>query len=342
MARVARVSYPGAIYHVTVRRGGEIGKAYLFRDDLDRERWVERLAERVEQFEVRLYAYVLMRTHLHMVLETPRGNVSAFVQSLNTAYAVYYNLRHQRRGHVTQGRFTAKLVEGDAYLLSLSRYVHLNPVHTEAMRRKDLEERLAFLRSYPWSSYRSYAGRSRRLPFLDYGPVLGACGSRGREQERAYRDYVEGSLGEEDGELLDAMKASALCIGSEDFRDWIKDRYLDAVGRRNPVEDVSLRRVLKPIPSETILRTAAGVMGVEESALRERRRDSHLRAVASWLLCRHGGLTQRQAASVLGMSSGEAVGAQIRKVKALRQTDRRVRRQLAEADRRLAGASRRE
>ena len=120
MARLARVSYAGAIYHVTVRRSGDIGKAYLFDDDQDRERWVERLAERMEPFDVRLYAFSLMRTHLHMVLETPRANVSAFVQSLNTAYAAYDNRRHHRRGHLSAGRFSAKLVEGDAYLLSLT------------------------------------------------------------------------------------------------------------------------------------------------------------------------------------------------------------------------------
>ena len=77
---------------------------------------------RVEQFNIRLYLFVCMTNHFHLVIETPEANCSKFMQSLTTAYTVYYNLRHSRHGHVFDGRYKAKLVEGDDYLLALSRY----------------------------------------------------------------------------------------------------------------------------------------------------------------------------------------------------------------------------
>ncbi|MFU8780278.1 MAG: transposase, partial [Kiritimatiellia bacterium] len=98
MARQLRVEYPGAIYHVTCRMVGswKTDKTPLFKDDADYERFMERLSERVEQFNIRLYLFVCMTNHFHLVFETPDANCSKFMQSLSTAYTVYYNLRHDR------------------------------------------------------------------------------------------------------------------------------------------------------------------------------------------------------------------------------------------------------
>ena len=125
MARPLRVEYEGAVYHVAVR--GNARQA-IFRDDADREHFLGVLAESVGSFEVRLYLYCLMSNHVHLVLETPRANLGRFMHRWQTAYTVYFNRRHRRVGHLVQGRYGAWLVERDAYLLRLSRYVHLNPV----------------------------------------------------------------------------------------------------------------------------------------------------------------------------------------------------------------------
>ncbi len=149
MARHLRVEFPGAIYHVTCRRVGDAPSPFggtswvpekcLFRDEADRERFVERLGERVEQFHIRLFAFVCMTNHFHLVFETPEANCSKFMQSLSTAYTVYYNLRHGRHGHLLDGRFKAKLVEGDSYLLALSRY------EARARRVRAARTRTAFM-----------------------------------------------------------------------------------------------------------------------------------------------------------------------------------------------------
>jgi REP element-mobilizing transposase RayT len=181
MARSQRIEYEGAIYHVAAR-GNE--RRDIFREDADRERFLRVLQESVTGFEVRLYLYCLMTNHIHLVLETPRANLSRFMHRLETAYTIYFNRRHRRSGHLMQGRYTARLVERDAYLLRLSRYVHLNPVFTAAMQRRTRGERVAALRGYPWSSYPNYIGGGRPPDWLECGPILATIESNKAKQLR--------------------------------------------------------------------------------------------------------------------------------------------------------------
>ncbi len=169
MARPLRIEYPGAVYHVTMRGNN---RRCLFRWDQDRERFLLSLSESLERFDVRLYLFSLMTNHIHLVLETPRGNLSRFMHRLQTAYTVYFNRRHRESGHLMQGRFGASVVDEDGYILKLSRYVHLNPVFIKAYKSKPVHERVQMLRNYRWSSYRSYIGRSKRLDFVEYSPIL--------------------------------------------------------------------------------------------------------------------------------------------------------------------------
>ena len=209
MARQLRVGFPGAIYHVTCRMLGDapsrgyggtgwLPEKCLFRDHADRERFMERLSERVAQYHIRLFLFVCMTNHFHLVFETPEANCSKFMQSLSTAYTVYYNLRHGRHGHLLDGRYKAKLVEGDDYLLALSRYVHLNPVCVGSMKNKPIEERIKALRAHPWSSYPSYIGLRKAFDFVEYGPLLAEMSGKRREWPKRYREFVESGLAESD------------------------------------------------------------------------------------------------------------------------------------------------
>ena len=159
MARQLRVEYPGAIYHVTVRSNGKEG---LFKTDGDRRYLLTRMGEAVERYQVRVYLFCLMSNHFHLVVETPRGNLSVFMHGILTGYGVYFNWVHGQHGHVTQGRYGARLVSGDAYLLKLSRYVHLNPVKVAALVDSPRSEKLAYLRAYRWNSYPAYIGNCGR------------------------------------------------------------------------------------------------------------------------------------------------------------------------------------
>ena len=154
MARPPRIEFPDAVYHVTSRGNG---RDVIFWSDADRERFLAQLADSLNMAAVVLYAYVLMDNHIHLLVRTPRANLSRFMQRLLTSYALYARYKHRRPGHQLQGRFKAKLVEDRVYLLAVTRYIHLNPIKIAACRKLPRGERLRRLNAYRWSSYGGYA-----------------------------------------------------------------------------------------------------------------------------------------------------------------------------------------
>jgi len=113
MARPLRLQFPGGIYHVTAR-GND--RQPIFADDADRSRFLIVLASVVERYRVRCHAYCLMGNHYHLLLETPDANLSATMRQLNGVYTQGFNRRHERCGHLLQGRFGAHVVDGQSYL----------------------------------------------------------------------------------------------------------------------------------------------------------------------------------------------------------------------------------
>jgi putative transposase len=338
MARKLRVEYKGATYHLTVRSNG--GRE-LFDDDTDRRYLLDRMAEAVETYQVRIYLFCLMSNHVHLVVETPRANLGRFMQSVLTGYGVYYNRRHGTHGHVTQGRYGARLVEGNAYLLKLSRYVHLNPVKIARMKSRPVQERLAALEKYEWSSFPAYAGLAPRNGFVDYEPVLALLEGPKKGREGRYRQFVGTGAATDDEEFQAAMWRSAHCIGSDDFREEVEDRYRALVGGRVASEDISFRRVKGGVPAETILQAVGAVAGVDVKELTTRQRDSRWRAVAARMLCRYGGLTQRAVAPLLGVRTGVAVSCQLRNLARLLKSDKALEQRLLRIERQLDKEQRR-
>lgn len=329
MARLLRVQYEGAIYHVTIR-GNE--RRDIFADDADRERFLDRLAEKTTDHGIRLYLFVLMSNHVHLVLETPEGNLSRFMHSVQTAHSVYYNLRHNRSGHFWQGRYGAKLVAGDDYLLKLSRYVHLNPVFVGRLKGLGVRERIEYLRRYRWSTYPSYIGKAERLTFVEYGPMLSLMRVKKSREGKEYRKFVEAGLAGTDEEWKQAMKESRLGVGGEDFRRWVWDQHTDLWKGRRKKEDVLLRREPQRVGSEEVLKVVAEEFGVAKGRIRERQRGSWIRPVAARMLCRHAGMTQREVAETLNLNTGAAVSAQMRRLDTEIAGNQSLRRQLDRID----------
>ncbi|MCX7915276.1 MAG: transposase [Verrucomicrobiae bacterium] len=135
VARAIRVQFAGVVYHV-MARGNERRK--IFRDDRDRQRFVETLAEAVERFGLRLQAWCLMPNHYHLVVGAPRGNLSRGIGWLQATYTARFNARLRGAGHLFQGRFKAQSVGADEYGRWLVEYVHLNPVRPRRKGENDL------------------------------------------------------------------------------------------------------------------------------------------------------------------------------------------------------------
>jgi len=332
MARPLRIEYEGAVYHVTIR-GNQ--RADIFRSDQDRERFLFKLSESLQRFDVRLYLYCLMTNHVHMVLETPRGNLSRFMHRLQTAYTVYFNRRHQLSGHLMQGRFGAVLVDKDEYMLELSRYVHLNPVYLREHRDKTCRERIDILRRYVWSSYRSYIGKVKPLAFVDHAPILEMMGRIKAKRASVYRRFVESGIQDMDAAFVDKKRQSHLCLGSDDFHDHVEEIYKELVDGCGRKEDVSFQRVTRTYPMNVVLDCVCRVLKIERSMLMIRRRDSLIRPVAAKALCDHAGMTQRKVAEVFNLSTGGTVSKQLAKLSEIIKTDKTLSKTLADIDRRI-------
>jgi REP element-mobilizing transposase RayT len=286
-------------------------RALLFRDDTDRLRFLDQLEERVEQHGVRLYLFSLMANHFHLAFETPQANCSTIMQSLLTAYTVYFNLRHRRHGHLFDGRYKAKLVEGDEYLLSLSRYIHLNPVRVRAVEKLPLADRVQFLRSYRWSSYPGYIGRRKKLEFVCSGPVLGQMSGPVKGQMARYRRFVEMGMVENDEDFELILKASPRSLGGDGFRAWVDELHEQRLQERGSPEDVSFRHTTEPLDPAVVFGVLCDVLQVDQEEFHRRKRSSPLRAVAAKYLIQYAGLNQRDVAQRLDAGSGAAISKQL-------------------------------
>jgi REP element-mobilizing transposase RayT len=332
MARLLRLEYPGAIYHVTIRGNN---RRELFADDEDRKRFLARLGEYREEYGVRVYAFCLMNNHVHLAVETPNANLGRFLHRLQTAYTVYYNLRHGQSGHLTQGRYKAKAVEGDEYLLKLARYVHLNPVFVGEVGRQPMKDRRKVLRAYRWSSYRRYMGR-HEWGFVDEAPLLAMMPGRNVGRRRvAFRAYVECGMAETDGDFLELKEQSRLAIGGADFCAKIQDLYAGAAEISGHREDVAFRRLGRRMKTEEVVEAVCRAMGAERTQVDRRARGGWLRAIVARMLGRHGGLTQREIAPILGVGTGKAVSVQTSRLNAAMGRDRGLARQVAAIERDL-------
>src|SRR3989338_752543 len=162
MARPLRIEFPGAFYHVTSR--GDRQEA-IYEDNEDRRSYLGILGDVVERFNWLCYTYCLMENHYHLVIETLEGNLSKGMRHLNGVYTQVSNRRHNRVGHLFQGRYKAILIDKDSYWLEVSRYVVLNPVRAGMVKEPG---------GWPWSSYNATVGSEECSPVVGGGALAGA------------------------------------------------------------------------------------------------------------------------------------------------------------------------
>jgi REP element-mobilizing transposase RayT len=159
MPRKSRIDAPGALHHI-IARG--IERKAVFQDDRDRDDFLERLGTNLEESRTLCYAWALLPNHFHLLLRTGATPISMVLRRVLTGYAIGYNTRHCRHGHLFQNRFKSILCQEDGYLLELVRYIHLNPLRAKMV--DDLES----LDRY------SYCGHSR---------LMGKCKSRWQDTD---------------------------------------------------------------------------------------------------------------------------------------------------------------
>jgi putative transposase len=184
MPRKPRLHYPGAVYHVILR--GNSGQDVFF-DAGDRTRFFLLLQEGVERFGFRIHAFCLMTTHLHLAMQVGDMPLSRIMQNIGFRYTQFINRKYQRTGHLFQGRYKALMIDADSYLLTLIRYIHLNPLRAGMAIRPE---------AYPWSSHPSYLGMAPRPPWLTTDWALAQFSDQTGTAIQRYRAFVNEGLDE--------------------------------------------------------------------------------------------------------------------------------------------------
>lgn len=183
MSRPLRLELAGGLYHVTSR--GDRREDIFLNDD-DRASWLAILAQVCERHNWICHAWCQMSNHYHLVVETVEGNLSQGMRQLNGVYTQSMNRKHRRVGHVFQGRYKAIIVEKDAYLLELARYVVLNPVRARMVKN---------VNDWRWSSYPAMIGVEEAPPWLQTDWILGQFGKQRKRAIARYVDFVREGIG---------------------------------------------------------------------------------------------------------------------------------------------------
>lgn len=324
MPRQARLDSAGTLHHVMIRG---IEGVRIFRDDSDRETFTHRVSQLVKSTGNRILAWVLMDTHAHLLVVSGSRGIAGFMRQLLTGYAIGFNRKYRRRGHLFQNRYKSIVCQEDRYLMELVRYIHLNPLRAGVVRSLEQLDR------YRWSGHRVLIGKGKGNDWQERDYVLNQFGNREGKAVRAYRRYME--EGKEQGwrpELVggglirsmggwsqvlslrgrgEKVEHDARVLGEGDFVAGIlkeADRGLRRQLRegRDRGKDV-IQRVIGKVCKEK---------GVKEEEVRngsQRREVSRVRGRISYQLNREWGISLAEIARNVGVSTS-AVSNAIRKL----------------------------
>ncbi|MHB0915245.1 MAG: transposase [Thermoleophilia bacterium] len=223
MPRRPRIDAPGHLYHVMARG---IERNVIFTDDQDREVFINRLGTVISETETPAYAFALIPNHFHLLLRRSRVPISRVMQKLLTSYAIYFNKRHNRSGHVFQNRYKSIICDEGIYFLELVRYINLNPV------RAHLVETVNDLGWYRYCSHRLIMGNSS-LEWFDSAAVLAHFDSDLFRAKRAYSGFIMAGIGQgqrTDLEGCRRRKSQSAPASTQDEQEYFDERILGSEG----------------------------------------------------------------------------------------------------------------
>jgi len=306
MPRSARIDIPGLLQHIIVRG---IERRDIFIDDCDKARFVERMSNLLVITGTECLAWALMSNHFHLLLRPRSSKLSAFMRRLLTGYAVTFNLRHHRNGHLFQNRYKSIVCQEDAYLLELIRYIHLNPLRAGLVNSLDL------LDSYTWSGHTVIMGHGQ-LAGQNADEVLSMFNNRKKCARDLYRKFVADGvpLGKRDELVGGGLRRSLKLSGSENCEsyderilgsgDFVEQLWQDTESSKTLAASVSLEGIINHI---------ARIFSFEQVALRKGGKSKELseaRGVLCYIAVRKLGMNGASIARMLSITrSGVFVAA---------------------------------
>ncbi len=238
-----------------MNRGGRCGAIY--QDKKDYQLFVDLLKETTVAWQMRLSAFCLMTNHYHLLVQTPRGNLSRCMRHLNGIYTQRFNQRYGFDGPLFRGRYKAIVVQADTHLLELVRYIHKNPARAKIVNG---------IGSYPWSSHKAYLSRAKKWDWLNKGFILNMLSGVQDQQVSAYRRFMRGTESER---LLDSFSRRNLpsWIGDNGFIDWLKTSFYG----KQSIQDIPQAKKLAPV-TEQIIQTVCDYYEITAETLMLSRR----------------------------------------------------------------------
>lgn len=216
MARLRRLYLPGCAQHV-IQRGNN--RDACFYEEADYKAYLSYLKDAAEKYQVAIHAFVLMTNHVHLLL-TPidEQGVSRMMQALGRKYVQFFNYTHSRTGTLWEGRYKSTIVDADNYLLTVYRYIELNPV------RANMVEHAA---NYPWSSYQANA-MGKAIKLITPHPLYSGLGNTVEVRQAAYQALFNAAMPERDVAAIRLATNKAWVLGDERFKAQIAEK----TGRR--------------------------------------------------------------------------------------------------------------
>lgn len=334
MARALRIQYPGAYYHVTCRGNA---RRKIFRDSLDLKIFFKKLSLSLEIYNVSLLGYVCMPNHFHLLLTTPEGNLSEFMRHFNISYTSFFNRRHQRVGHLYQGRYKAFLIEADNYLLKVSRYIHLNPVRMKAYSNKSFKEKWDGLLEYGRSSLLGYLSDRGRDDFINYRTVLNYMGGDNQKGRQSYRRFIIAGIKEGVENPLEIGKGHGI-VGEEDFIEWVKEKYLSK--EVSPRELPAIKVLRKAYQPEELIKQFSRLVGKSRQDICRRGKKSVERVMLMELLYRFCPVTQPEIGRLVGGIDYSAVSQARKRLRKRLETEPKLKKEFQKISEQLLQLSR--
>jgi REP element-mobilizing transposase RayT len=276
MGRKPRLHYPGALYHVILRGNA---REKVFFANADRYRFYLFLQQGAERYGFRVHAFCLMSNHIHLALQVGEIPLSRIMQGLVGRYTRWINWRKSRIGHLFQGRYKAVLVDADAYLSELVRYIHLNPVR--AVMVSDPGE-------YPWSSHRAYCG-NESIPWLTTEFTLGCMSENIAKAQRKFCEFVTAGIAEgHRDEFHGGSETDSRLLGDDAFAEKVLDE-----AEKKPVRTVLPEKFLE------FICTHYGMESLQELSGRDRKA-SEARGMAARFALESGACSLTELAGMTG------------------------------------------
>ncbi|MFC2157146.1 transposase [Acidobacteriota bacterium] len=284
MARPLRIEYPGAHYHIYSRG---IRKENIYINDQDRSVFLEKLRETIEKFTLYLHSYVLMNNHYHLYLETPGGNISRAIHYLNTSYTNWLKAKYSIIGPIFQGRYKSILVEKEVYALTLSAYIHLNPVRAGLVNGSA---------EYLWSSFRAYIGLVSKPRWLTTEFIINEISGNSKKYQR----FVENWQILTDAGRTENMNGRHSILGTGIFEDSIKKQIRTEYIEASISEQPELKHLVS-LDAEEIIRIIQEGFNISRETIFRRKNMNIYRRLLIYSLKRYSSLNLKEIGAIMNM-----------------------------------------